>query len=205
MTTKPTLQAVDTEPETEAPTTVPDPFDPANLRLSQAFTETVPVKKLLTTIPVRKPNKQTFFRVHSSPEYRAVFPIIDLKDDGEEYIVVKALVPELINEIVHKQLCLAITRQGTVFFLPLRLPGPDGKDMKWWSSMREHADRAQSEWLRVMANRDLGAYDVIQAVENLGVPEWPTLGFWELIKIAFRDYLITSLDHPVVRRLRGLT
>ena len=204
MTTKPNLQAVDTEPKTEAPTTVPDPFDPANLRLNQAFTETVPVKKLLTTIPVRKPNKQTYFRVHRSPEYRAVFPIIDLKDEGEEYIVVKALVPELVSEIVHKQLCLAITRQKTVFFLPLRLPDPDGKDMKWWSSMREHADRAQSQWLRVMANRELGAYEVVQAGENLGDPEWPTLDFWELIKIAFRDYLITSLDHPVVRRLRGL-
>ena len=70
--------------------------------------------------------------------------------------------------------------------------------------MREHADRAQSQWLRVKANRELGAYEAIQAGENPGEPEWPTLGFWELIKIAFKDYLITSLDHPVVRRLRGL-
>jgi hypothetical protein len=64
---------------TEAP--VPDPFDPANLRLSQSFTETVGVKKLLTTIPVRKPGPQEWVRVHPSSEFRENFPIIELKDE----------------------------------------------------------------------------------------------------------------------------
>jgi hypothetical protein len=34
-------------------------------------------------------------------------------------------------------------------------------------------------------------------------PEWPPLGFWELIKIAFRDHLVDRVDHPVIKRLRG--
>jgi hypothetical protein len=185
-------------------TSPPDPFDPVNLRLDQSFTETVAVKKLLTTIPVRKPGRQVFFRVHPKPEYRDSFPIIDLKDDREEYIVVRHLVPELATEIVTKQLCLAITRQGTVFFLPLRLPGPDGKDMEWWRSMREHAERAQTHWIRVIPNQELGAYEALQAADNLSEPEWPELRFWDLIKIAFKEYLITDLNHPVVKRLRGL-
>src|SRR6478609_4411349 len=42
----------------------PDPFDPENLRLDQSFVETSGVKKLLTTVPVRKPNNQDFVRVH---------------------------------------------------------------------------------------------------------------------------------------------
>jgi hypothetical protein len=185
-------------------TSPPDPFSPENLRLDQSFTETVAVKKLLTTIPVRKPGRQVFFRVHPNPEYRDSFPMIDLKDDREEYIVARHLVPELATELVHKQLCLAITRQGTVFFLPLRLPGLDGKDMEWWRSMREHAERAQTHWIRVIPNQELGAYEALQAADNLSEPEWPELKFWDLIKIAFKDYLITSLDHPVVKRLRGL-
>jgi hypothetical protein len=185
-------------------TSPPDPFSPENLRLDQSFTETVAVKKLLTTIPVRKPGRQVFFRVHPNPEYRDSFPMIDLKDDREEYIVARHLVPELATELVHKQLCLAITRQGTVFFLPLRLPGSDGKDMEWWRSMREHAERAQTHWIRVISNQELGAYEALQAADNLSEPEWPGLKFWDLIKIAFKDYLITSLDHPVVKRLRGL-
>ena len=41
---------------------VPDPFNPAALRLDQSFADTVGVKKLLTTVPVRKPNRQDFVR-----------------------------------------------------------------------------------------------------------------------------------------------
>ena len=36
---------------------VPNPFNPAALRLSQSFAGTVGVKRLLTTVPVRKPNR----------------------------------------------------------------------------------------------------------------------------------------------------
>jgi len=39
-------------------TKLPDPFDPAALRLDQSYADTVGVKKLLTTVPVRKPNRQ---------------------------------------------------------------------------------------------------------------------------------------------------
>ena len=44
----PTLQAV--QPSDPGPATL-DPFDPANLRLDQSFTETAPVKKLLRQFP----------------------------------------------------------------------------------------------------------------------------------------------------------
>ena len=44
---------------------VPDPFNPAALRLDQSFADTVGVKKLLTTVPVRKPNRQDFVRVNA--------------------------------------------------------------------------------------------------------------------------------------------
>jgi hypothetical protein len=34
-------------------------------------------------------------------------------------------------------------------------------------------------------------------------PDWPELPFQELVRIAHRDRMITSLDHAVVKRLRG--
>jgi len=188
-------------PESQA--SAPDPFDPANLRLSQAFTETVGVKKLLTTVPVRKPGPQDFVRVHPNPEYRDNFPIIELKDDREEYIVTTGLVPELVGEFVTKTLYLAINRQGTVFFWPVRLPSTDGKDMNWWRSGREAAALAMAGWVRVKPNMNLGAYDIFQAPAGLSEPEWPELDFWALIKIAFRDHLVDRIDHPVIKRLRG--
>ena len=48
-----------------------NPFDPAALRLDQSFADTVGVKKHLMTVPVRKPNRQDFVRVHPDPAYQA--------------------------------------------------------------------------------------------------------------------------------------
>jgi hypothetical protein len=56
----------------------PDPFDVTNLRLDQSFVESAGVKKLLTTVPVRKPRKQEFIRARSDPAYRDAF----LKHEG---------------------------------------------------------------------------------------------------------------------------
>jgi hypothetical protein len=66
----------------------PNPFDPAALRLDQSYADTVGVKKLLTTVPVRRPNRQDFVRVHPDPMYRLTpAAIIDVKEDHEVYLV----------------------------------------------------------------------------------------------------------------------
>jgi hypothetical protein len=198
----PELQVVSGS-ESDNPDEKLNPFTPENLLLPQNFVESAGVKKLLTTVPVRKPGKQTFFRVHPSPDYRGMFPMIELKDEREEYIVTNGLLPDLATEVVHKELVLAISRGGVPFILPLRFPGPDGKDNEWWRSLREHAKRAEKHWIRVVSNQELGAYECLQAADSLSDPEWPTLGFWEIIQVAFKNYLIDSLEHPVIRRLRG--
>jgi len=46
-----------------------DPFDLASLRLSQDFASAVGVRKLVTTIPVKKPSKEWFVRTHPDPAY----------------------------------------------------------------------------------------------------------------------------------------
>jgi hypothetical protein len=65
----------------------PNPFDNLSaLRLDQSYADTVGVKKLLTTVPVRKPNRQDFVRVHPDPEYRLTpAAIIEVKEDREVY------------------------------------------------------------------------------------------------------------------------
>lgn len=194
-----------TEPAVDSGAATPDPFHPSNLRLSQAFAETAGVKKLLTTVPVRKPSQQDFVRTHPGDGYHEDFPVIDLKDEREEYIVTANLVDELVGEFVCKTLFLAINRRGTLFFWPVRLPSSDSKDMEWWRSSREAAALAMRDWVRVRANMDIGAYDIFKAASTMAEPEWPELTYWELIKIAFRDHLIDRIDHPVIKRLRGIS
>jgi hypothetical protein len=198
MTDRPVLRAVGQGPP-------PDPFDLDNLRLSQNFVDTANVKKLLTTVPVHKPNPQDFVRVHPSPDYHMDAPMLELKTDREEYIIARPLMPELVGEFACKTLFTAINRQRVVFLWPVRLPDPDGRPMEWWRSAREAAELAMTQWVRVKANINLGAYEMTAAQSVITEPEWPDVSFQEIIRLAFRDRLITSLDHPVIKRLRGLT
>lgn len=192
--TKPTLQAV--QPN--------DPFDIASLRLNPSFLETAGVKKLLTTVPARRPSPQDFIRVRPEPEYRENFAMIDLKEEREDYLIRPELLPDLAGEVVLKTLYTAITRQGIVFVWPIRLPAPDDRKTEWSRSAREAAELAMSRWVRIKANMSLGAYEITVAESTIADPVWPDLSFQELIRIAYRDRMITSLDHPVIKRLRGL-
>jgi hypothetical protein len=181
----------------------PDPFDPASLRLDQSFAETVGVKKLLTTVPVRKPNRQDFVRVHPDPDYRLTVATIELKEDREVYLVTPDMASKLPGEFTPATLCTAVTRQGVLFLWPVKLPGPDGKHNEWHRSAAEAAELAMRKWLRITANMSLGAYDMFEATGNLPDPTWPELPFPEILKIAFRDHIVDNADHPVVQRLRG--
>ena len=62
---------------------------------------------------------------------------------------------------------------------------------------------ATKGWVRVTANMSLSAYEVFEAQAQLSELEWPAVTMGELLRIAFKDRYILSLDHPVLRRLRG--
>src|SRR5215472_12344402 len=88
-----------------------DPFDPASLRLDPSYAEAVGVRKLLVTVPVRKPNRQEFVRVHPDPAYRlAPAAIIELKEDRETYLVARSLAQVLQDEFIPAILFTAMNR-----------------------------------------------------------------------------------------------
>jgi hypothetical protein len=183
-----------------------DPFsDLSKLRLSQDFVETAGVKKLLMTVPVRRPNPQDFSRVHPDPTYRMEFAVIELKDDREMYLLTPAIAAVLPGECVPVTIHTAINRQGVVYLWPVRLPTSDGKVNEWYRSLAAGAERAMTRWVRVKANMSLGAYEITEAASTIPDPTWPECSFQELLRISFRDRLVNSLDHPVIKRLLGQT
>ena len=186
-----------------APLEDADPFDPAALRLAPDF-EAVGVKRVLTTLPVRKPGRQEFVRVHPGEAYRLETGLLELKEDREFYLLHPDVRPELADEMVPVRLHLAVARSGAVFLWPVRLPGPDGRHNAWHESAEKAALLATKQWVRLSANIAAGGYDTFTANAALAEPEWPELSMAELLKLAFADRYVTSLDHPVVRRLRGL-
>ena len=178
-------------------------FDIASIRLETNYADTVGVKKAIVTVPVRKPNRQAFVRVHPSPEYRLETAVLEDKETRETYLIAPELWPELPGEIVPKLLVTAITRQGHVFLWPIRLPGEDGRLDQWNRTAMQAAELAKTSWVRVAANMAIGTYDVFQAVADLPEPEWPDVTFAELVGKAFKDNYIDDLSHPVLQRLRG--
>jgi hypothetical protein len=207
--TKPELKPItETEADTiieaiSTPPATPDPFDLDKLRLDQSFVESAGVKKLLTTIPVRKPNPQDFVRVHPSPEFRAALAAIEFKEEREIYLLPPHIARELPGEFVMAVMHTTINRQGVLSIWPVRLPASDGRINEWHRSAAEAAELAIKRWIRVKANMALGAYEIFEAASTLPDPTWPDLSFQELIRIACRDRLVDRLDHAVTKRLRG--
>ena len=180
-----------------------DQFDISRLRLTQDFGSSIGVKKLLTTVPVRKPGKQDFVRVHPDEGWRLQTAVLELKEEREIYLVDPSLWDELVGEINPRILFTAVSRQGVLFLWPVRLPGEDGRIDNWSRSALDAAKKAMDRWVRVTANMSLGAYEIFEAAADIPEPEWPEETFQEVLKIAFRDRFITNFDHPVLRRLRG--
>jgi hypothetical protein len=188
----------------QRPAAADDPFsDLSKLRINQNFAETVGVKKLLRTVPVRKPGKQEWVRVHRELRLEGAV-LLELEEDREIYLVMPNLVQELSGEVYVATLHLAINRQGVVFLWPTRGPGPDGRDNEYWRTAREFAEMGWTGWIKIKANQSLRAYEVFDP-ENRNIPEpdWPTESFEEILRVAFRDRLIDRPDHPVIKRLRG--
>ena len=178
-------------------------FDLSAWRLPQDFESDMGVKKALLTVPVRKPSPQIFFRVHPDPQYRMNAALIELKDDRETYLVTPRLYPALAGEAVAKTLFTAINRQGDVFLWPLRLPDQQGRLDEWSRSAMRAATLGQRRWIRLVSKMSLGAYEVLEAQDDLGEPEWPTESFPELLQVAFEGRIIEAEDHPVIHKLRG--
>ena len=179
------------------------PFDPANLRLSQNFGASAGVKKLTTTIPVRKPGKQDFVRVHPDPAYQIETAVLEFKEERETYLVAPGLWDGLLGELTPKVLFTTINRQKVVSLWPIILPGEDGRINSWSESAMDAATLGQKKWVRVSANMSLGAYDVFEATGEIPEPEWPELDLGQILEIAFKGRFIKDSDHPALKRLRG--
>jgi hypothetical protein len=44
---------------------------------------------------------------------------------------------------------------------------------------------------------------MFEASSTIPDPIWPAASLTDLLKIGFRDKLVGSLDHPVIKKLRG--
>jgi hypothetical protein len=155
-------------------------------------------------VPIRKPNKFEWVQFKADETWRIQVATLIWKEDQEKHYVVEPELWASTPEIIPMLLVTTITTQGTVFFTPVRLPGPDGRHNEWHRTLFEGVQLGmEGKWVRFVANQSLGGYDVWAAAGDLGPPNWPATSFEKLLEVALRDRIIADREHPVLRRLRG--
>jgi hypothetical protein len=197
------------EPEGNTPVTPPaepgrDPYDPAFLGLSQDFAAEASVAKKWDFIKVDKPSNSCVFRVHPTLFLKTM--LLVLKQDNEVYLVH----PDLRGALEDEPLCgyytlfPYVSKAGTPFLWPVKMPGRDGKWHQSHQSAKAIAEKARERWARMVWNKDAGLYvaEYDQRLpEKQQPPAWPDMEFRDWLELAFRGSTIDSLDHPVLKHL----
>ena len=86
--------------------------DLSKLRLPSNYESLAGVKKLLTTVPVRKPTRQEFVRVHPTDAYSFNAAVVTWEEDGQVYLVAPTLAGALGQEVRAVELVTAIPTAG---------------------------------------------------------------------------------------------
>lgn len=184
----------------------PNPFDPASLRLGANYSEGLGVKRVITTIPCRKPNKTEWFRVRPGEAWRMETAVFETEGvDRSTFLVTPQIRDQFGDSLSPVLLLTCINRAGDLFLWRIKLPGPDGRINLWSESALRAAAEAERTWCRMVANMTAGGYSLYQSTSGWSEPQWPELSYSEILRIAFRDRLIDSADHVVLRELQGLS
>ncbi len=198
--------AVYSEPGTVETAGEFDPFDPKNYRTPQDRRLNPNVDSgsyLPQTIEARKPKKSWFFRVHASADYRVELPIYtdDVKRRQDNiYLFSPGLkVPAEIRDLVRDTLvAAAVTSEGIPFLYTLTVA-----DNSWYDSGVEIIRLATEEWVRQTADSAGGFYTITRPIAELGEPHFPDIPFRTYLERAFNKRVISSLDDPLIKKLRG--
>jgi hypothetical protein len=163
-----------------------------------APTALVGQQRIVTRVPVKRPDKQIFFRAHPTDKVETY--VIEDRENREMYYVLPEMRDEIVAQGLHRPVLLVrvITRQAVNMVWPIGL-SVDGRSNSWHETAHEACRMAEKDWIRIVSNMALGGYEIFKAIAPIDEPDWSKMTFQELLEIAFRNRIISSLDHPVLK------
>lgn len=174
----------------------------ADLALDPQYTaDDAVTERVQTVIPICKANPKKYIQIH--PAWYQEVAAVDLGDRSGIYVVHRKLQEELVDEIIPVGLFVGLTKQGSLFVLPVKLAGRNGKMHDASRSALLAIEIAKTAWVRIQWNDETKSYDVRKRRQPLSPPVWPAMTFEQIITVALSDRVIDALDHPAVRELRG--
>lgn len=171
--------------------------------LGRPLDELIPSEKLLTALPVRKPKRDEWCRVH--PTIHARVYVYESNDDRSLYVVPPNVVEPLRDVVRYVQMSLAVSYSGTYLIWPVPIP-TERKPYPAHVSAFAAAEKGRKEWVRITWTGT--EYEVFRRKSASMEPVWPKeiTNASEMLRFAAKVggfEIIDSLDHPVVRGLLG--
>jgi hypothetical protein len=162
--------------------------------------------EILIRVPVRRPSRKQFVRCHPDALMTDSMATFIDEDDGETYLVTQSMQEVFGDDVkpTHLQLAM-IHRPRSLFIWSSTIPSADaGRGRSWHESALTAKGIAKTTWIKLMSDRSVGGYRVFPSEAALPDPQWPQdKTFQDCLEIAFHDRIITSRDHPVVRKYLG--
>ena len=109
------------------------------IRLSPDAAATAGTQEVLRHVPIRKPSRHEFFRVHPDAEMQLATGVFEDKVEREVFFVTPDLRSELAGELKPVLLATTISRQGVSFLWPVPLPDESGRRNAWAETARDFA------------------------------------------------------------------
>ena len=179
--------------------------DFSKFRIPPGSSDSPVAKKVLIHVPVGKPSKQKFVRVHQDESYHFECALLRIEDDERPYLISPDIAHAVAQDMKQVILKLAIDRQGNIFLWPVPPRQEDGNENTWNQSQREVAALAETFWVRLASNRAIGSYEPFKAQGEIPEPTWPDHSFEDILEIAFgSSHVIKDREHPALLKLWGI-
>jgi len=176
-----------------------------NMFRAPAYQPGVSLRKIVDRVPLVKYPKQKFFKTHPTWAWMGVTALV-LKDDDETYLVAGDIANQIDSETIVINLYVIHLQSGALNVIKAPCEDKEGKWNTWHKSINNLvAGEGRKGWIRVQPDREASSYVAMAASASWVEPEWPDITLDKIMNLAFDngERIITSLDHPVLKALRG--
>lgn len=180
-----------------------DEIDLEKFTYRENFASASELQREMTFVPVRRPDPQSWVYISSKPEMRINVAVLELKQQRETYLVKPEVALSLDGDISHRMLVPYADREGGFFLWAVRFTDSRGNLDSWTTSALRICQEYCDRWIKIKSKMNTGCYEVTLAPVEAPAPEWPMGGIKFLVNRAFRNKVISSLDDPIVKRLKG--
>jgi hypothetical protein len=165
------------------------------------------IKKVTVTVEVRveRPHPDTWFQLN--PAEDAAMEAFVIKDKDRKYYFVTEAMQS--HPLLYPRLKPVTLIEGAVwppevpYIVPFHHPDPDRELPAYTSAWHGYEQAKSGIWTQLRWNGS--SFDVSKAENNPHPPTFSGKPMWELLSLAFKNRIITDVDHPYVKeQLRGV-